>query len=479
MALALHKTKLVCTIGPASESPEILRSMLRAGMNIARLNFSHGDWAWHKKAIGNLREAASAEGRRLTIMADLPGPKMRIGELAEEPIDLQPGDAFTLTTDEISGDRRHVSVSFPRLPAVVRAGDALFLNDGIIQLEVVKVEGRDVECRVLVGGELRSRKGLNLPGIDLGLCAFTEHDRECLKLALENGADAVSQSFVETPADVEAVRKAAAEMGRHPFIIAKIERAGALAHVDEILKAADGIMIARGDLGVETPLERMAVVQKQLISRANLLGKPVITATQMLESMVDHCRPTRAEATDAANAILDGTDGVMLSEESAMGKFPVEAVKTLARIAAATEPYRADLRVREAFAGYDRGGDVHLVDLISRNVRQTVDHLAPTAVIVPTASGYTARMVSRFKLPVWIAAVSQEEATCQGLQFSYGVSPVYAPEPVRDWVAFARRWLQSEGLSEELVVLTEGPSPRNPQTNPRLEIIDLRRGGRS
>jgi pyruvate kinase len=397
--------------------------------------------------------------------------------LAIEPIELKRGDAFTLTTDEITGDRRRVSANFPRLLAVVKPGDGLFLNDGNIQLEVVRVTGSDVECRVLVGGELHSRKGLNLPGIDLGVSAFTEYDYDCLKFALENGVAAVSQSFVETAADVDAVRKAAAELGHHPFIIAKIERAGALAHIDEILKAADGIMIARGDLGVETPMERMAVLQKQLIRKANRLGKPVITATQMLESMVDHFRPTRAEATDVANAILDGTDCVMLSEESAMGKYPVEAVKMLAKIAAATEPYRPDVGIREAFADYDRGGDVHLVDLISRNVRQTVDHLAPKAVIVPTATGYTARMVSRFKLPVWIAAVSPDEATCHGLQFSYGVSPVHATEHPHDWSAFARRWAQSEGLPEGPIVLTEGPSPRNPQTNPRLEIIDLRRGG--
>jgi pyruvate kinase len=471
--LAPNKTKLVCTIGPASDSPEIMLQMLRAGMNIARLNFSHGDFAWHKTAIDNLRRAARTAGKRVTIMADLPGPKIRIGQLAEEPIDLKRGDVLTLTTNEIIGDRQRVFVNFLRLPAVVKPGDVLFLNDGIIQLEVVRIEGKDVQCRLLVGGELRSRKGLNLPGIDLGVSAFTEHDHDCLKFALENDVDAVSQSFIETPADVGAVRKAAADLGRHPFIIAKIERAGALAHVNEILKAADGIMIARGDLGVETPLERMAVVQKQLISRANLLGKPVITATQMLESMVDHYRPTRAEATDVANAILDGTDCVMLSEESAMGKFQVEAVNMLARIAAATEPYRTDVRVREAFADYDRDGDVHLVDLISRNVQHTVAHLAPTAVIVLTATGYTARMVSRFKLPVWIAAVSSEEATCDGLQFSDGVSPVHALEHSGDWSAFIRRWVRNEGLAEGLVVLTEGPSRDNPEVNPRLEIFDL------
>jgi len=295
-----------------------------------------------------------------------------------------------------------------------------------------------------------------------------------LKFALEHGADAISQSFVETAADIEAVRKAAAELGYHPFIIAKIERSGALAHIDEILKTADGIMIARGDLGVETPIEKIALVQKQLINRANLLGKPVITATQMLESMVDHYRPTRAESTDVANAILDGTDCVMLSEESAMGKFPVEAVKMLARIAAATEPNRTAACAHEACAGYDRDGDVHLVDLISRNLQHIVAHLAPTAVIVPSTTGYAARMVSRFKLPVWIAAVSPEEATCQGLQFSYGVSPIHAPEHPRDWAVFAGRWMQSAGVPKGLVVLMEGPSLANPEANPRLEIFDLR-----
>ncbi len=477
MALAPNKTKIVCTIGPASASPEILGQMLRAGMNIARLNFSHGDYAWHKAAIENLRGAASMAGTRVTIMADLPGPKMRIGQLAEEPIELKQGDLFTLTIDEIIGDRQRVSVSFARLPAVTKRGDRLFLNDGYIQLEVVKVAGSDVECRVLVGGELRSRKGLNLPGIDLGVRAFTEHDHDVLKFALENGVDAVSQSFVETSADVEMVRKAAAELGHHPFIIAKIERAGALARIDEILSAADGVMIARGDLGVETSLERMAVVQKQVIRKANRLGKPVITATQMLESMVDHFRPTRAEATDAANAVLDGTDGVMLSGESAAGKYPVESVKMLAGIAAATEPHRTEVGTQDAFADYDRDGDVHLADLISRNVRQTVARLGPTAVIVPTLTGYTARMVSRFKLPVWIAAVSPEEAACHGLQFSYGVSPIHAPEHPLDWSAWAGSWVRSEELPLDRVVLMEGPSERNPETNPRMEIIDLRRGG--
>ena len=476
VALAPNKTKLVCTIGPASDSPEIMLQMLHAGMNIARLNFSHGDFAWHRTAIDNLHRAACIAGKGLTIMADLPGPKMRIGQLAKEPIVLKQGNAFILTTKEIIGNRQRVFVNFPRLPAVVKQGDILFLNDGIIHLVVEEVEGNDVRCRLLIGGELRSHKGLNLPGIDLGISAFTAYDHDCLKFALENGVDAVSQSFVETADDVEAVRNAAAALGRHPFIIAKIERAGALVHIDDILKAADGIMIARGDLGVETPIERIAVVQKQLISKANMVGKPVITATQMLESMVDHYRPTRAEATDVANAILDGSDCVMLSEESAMGTFPVEAVNMLTRIAAETEPCRTEVRVRETFADYVCDSDVDLVDLISRNVQYTVTLLAPTAVIVPTVTGYTARMISRFKMPVWIAAVSPEEATCQGLQFSYGVSPIHAPEHSTGWNTFSRQWVQREGLAVGLVVLAEGPSRNNLKANHRLEIIDLRLG---
>jgi pyruvate kinase len=475
MMLAPNKTKIVCTIGPKCDSPEIMQQMLRAGMNIARLNFSHGDFHWHGTTISNLRDAARTAGKRLSIMADLPGPKMRIGLLTDEPIDLEQGDTFTLTTNDVIGDRQRAFVTFRRLPVVVKPGDTLFLNDGIIQLKVVSIEGKDVQCNVLVGGELRSHKGLNLPGIDLGTSAFTEHDRECLKFATENGVDAVSQSFVETATDIASVRKAAAELGCHPFIIAKIERAGALVHIDEILKAADGIMIARGDLGVETPIERLAVVQKQLTRKASLLGKPVITATQMLASMVDQKRPTRAESTDVANAILDGTDGVMLSEESAIGQFPVEAVTMLAKIAAATETSRSAFYVQDLFSDHKRDGNADLRDLISRSAHDIVARLAPTAVIIPTTTGHTARLVARFMLPVWLAAVSEDDATCQGLQFSYGVSPIQAPEPTEGWCAFARQWVESEGLEDGLVILTEGPSPDKPKSHHRLAIIDLRR----
>jgi pyruvate kinase len=293
---------------------------------------------------------------------------------------------------------------------------------------------------------------------------------------MEQGVDAVSQSFVEKAADIRAVRKATEKLGHKPFIIAKIERARALDHIDEILQAADGIMVARGDLGVEIPIATIAVVQKSLMDRANEAGKPVITATQMLESMTNNRRPTRAEATDVANAILDGTDCVMLSGESAMGQYPVEAVSMLAQIAAAVEPYRPRYRLEEALKTYGRDGDITLTDLISLSVENTLERVSPAAVIVPTESGYTARMIARFKLPVWITAVSRHESTCQGLAFSYGVYPVHEPEPPFDWKPFARKWLKTHGLKGDLVVLTEGPSIRNEQANNRMELIDLSRG---
>jgi len=453
-----------------------MEQMIRAGMNVARLNFSHGDFDGHRRVIESLRAAARATGQRVTILADLPGPKMRIGRLVKEPIKLRPGDTFTLTTEEITGDEKGASVTFPRLPEVVKPKDTLFLNDGLIQLEVVTRGISSITCRVLVGGELRSRNGLNMPGIDLGISAFTERDHACLTFAMEQGVDAVSQSFVESGEDIAAVRTAANNLGHNPFIIAKIERSGALDHMEAILDAADGIMIARGDLGVETPIEQIALIQKRLMYQANLLGKPVITATQMLESMTNNRRPSRAEVTDVANAILDGTDCVMLSGESAMGKYPVEAATMLVRIAAATEPHRPGYYVREALKAIKESEKVSLTDLIALSVEATLEHISPAAVFVPTHSGATARSVARFRLPVWIIGVSAQEKTCQRLQFSYGVYPVHEPEHPEDWRSFIREWLHVHEIEGNIVVLTEGPSPKHPEANNRMEIIDLGKG---
>ncbi|MDQ7787084.1 MAG: pyruvate kinase [Thermodesulfovibrionales bacterium] len=474
MKLPANKTKIVCTIGPASRSPEVIEKMLLAGMNVARLNFSYDDFSAHSSVIQDLRNAARVIGRRITIMADLPGPKMRIGQISPDPVYLRPGDSLVLTTDNIVGDASRVSVSFDGLPKVVKQGDALFLNDGVINLEVIRVKDNEVHCQVLVGGELRSRKGLNLPGIDLGISAFTGHDYECMKFALEHGVDAVSQSFVESAGDIQALRDAAASLGYQPFIIAKIERARALDHIDKVIDAADGIMIARGDLGVELPIERIAVVQKQLMRKANMRAKPIITATQMLESMISNRRPTRAESTDVANAILDGTDCVMLSGESAMGRFPVESVEMLSGIAAAIEPYRGTMSAKERFQGFDLKEKVPPARLVDLSVETVLEYALPSAVIVPTRSGFTARSIGRFRLPVWIIAISSQDATCQRLQFSSGVYPVLEQEHPENWKPYVRAWMKQYEIPGDFVVLTEGPSSKHPDANHRMEILDIK-----
>jgi pyruvate kinase len=471
--LPAHKTKIVATIGPASESPEMLVRLIRAGLNVARLNFSHGDFSKHADVMRRIREAARAAGRRVAIMADLPGPKMRLGKIDPEPIQLLPGASFTLTNEDIVGNAQRVSMSFEPLPRVVSPGNRIFLNDGLVQLVVERVVGNDVECTVAVGGELRSRKGLNLPGIELGISAFTQKDRAALEFALGVGVDAVSQSFVERGADIEAVREAAAKLGRQPFVIAKIERADALAHYDEILAACDGIMVARGDLGVEVPIEEIAHVQKQLIAKANIAGKPVITATQMLESMVASRLPTRAEATDVANAILDGTDCVMLSGESAMGKFPEEAVTMLAKIAAFTEAHRprTTLAARRDFL--QQKMTTISGDRMASVVEHALDTVPCDVLLVPTRGGTVARAISRFKPPVWIIAPSPDPGVCQNLAFSYGVHPVDLAEEPDDWRQWAARWLNENGIIAERVMLVAGPSPRNPKANYRIELMRL------
>jgi pyruvate kinase len=469
MSLPTHKTKIVATIGPASDSPEMLERLVRAGLNVARLNFSHGDFTAHAGRIARVRAAAKATGRRVAIMADLPGPKMRLGRIEPEPVQLVPGDRFTLTSDDVVGDQHRAGVSFPLLPAVVRTGDRLFLNDGLVQLIVEQVAGHDVLCKVAVGGELRSRKGLNLPGIDLGITAFTDHDRACLAFALENGVDAVSQSFVEGPADIEAVRAAATATGKKPFIIAKIERSGALKRFDEILEVADGIMVARGDLGVEVPIEEMAVLQKQLIEKASRAGKPVITATQMLESMTASRLPTRAESTDVANAVLDGTDCIMLSGESAVGKYPEEAVAMLAKIAAFTEAHRPPFRCWNPEGASGRGRPTSAAEAIASVVEHALDTVPCAAVFVPTRTGTQARMISRFNPAAWIVAMSRDPAVLQGLAFSYGVHPVDVAHETADWEVLARNWLREHPLPGKVAILVTGPS--TPETDYRLAFL--------
>lgn len=469
-----NKTKIVCTIGPASDAPEMLEKMIVAGMNIARLNFSHGDFSTHGEIIRRIRAASAKTGRNVAIMADLPGPKIRIGSLVKEPVEVRIGSRFTLTTEEVEGNWEEVSVTLSNLPEVVTPGDILFVNDGLIQLRVEEIIGNRVHCIVTAGGKLRSKKGLNLPGIDLGISAFTDHDRACMQFALDHGVDAISQSFVNDAADIHAVRQAAREMKYTPFIIAKIERSSIHHKIDEILEASDGVMVARGDLGVEIPIEEIAMMQKKITARANLFGKPVITATQMLESMTTNRRPTRAEATDVANAILDGTDAVMLSEESALGNYPLEATKMLVRIAVATEPHRTSRNYTKT-PNEPIFNQIREVDYIATSVRSIVTQTDDVAAILsPTDSGLTARRLARFHLPTWILAISSNRKTCKELCFSYGVFPIYELNHPVDWTDYARDYSIKYNLKGSCIIQTEGPSPENPNRNHKMEIIDLR-----
>jgi pyruvate kinase len=467
------KTKIVCTIGPASRSAEVLKELIQAGMNIARINFAHADAETHRESIRLVRAAAEETGRRVAIMGDLPGPKMRIGEIDPEPIFLERDQPFILESGDFVGDEKHASMKFEGLAKAVKKGDRIFINDGLIKLLVEKVSGNKVHTKVLIGGELRSNKGVNFPGIDLGINAFTETDHQWLEFAAEEKLDAVSQSFVNTAKDIAIVREAAAAFDYNPFIIAKIERAGALEHMEEILALADGIMVARGDLGVEIPIQEIAIVQKEMIAQANVRGKPVITATHMLESMTYNTRPTRAEATDVANAILDGSDCVMLSGETAVGEFPVETVEVMAGIARSTEPYCHGNKVADALTSAFKSQHADPDVLISMAIYNTTQAYETVAILTPTLSGRTARMISRFHLSVWIIAVSPSESTCQELLFSYGVYPIYQQYRPSNWEKFTRDWLAEHNLHGKLALMTQGSGTNQGGYSNRIGFINL------
>lgn len=472
------KTKIVCTIGPASWDQQILEQMILAGMNIARINLAHGDNEGHHRAISNVRAASQTVGQRVAIFADLPGPKMRIGKLSSGQIELERGQEFIIQTEEILGDNERVSMNFTGLPKVVKPGDRIFLSDGYIQLMVDDISVEEVYCSVKAGGILRSYQGVNFPGIDLGISAFTEHDRELLIFAANQKLDGVGVSFVQSAEDILAVRQAAESLKYHPFIIAKIERAGALGNIEEILEAADGLMVARGDLGVEIPIEKIPTAQKKLIRNANLVGKPVITATQMLESMTRSRRPTRSEATDVANAILDGTDCVMLSGETAIGQYPVETVSTMAKLACEAETKVEMIGIAEIFKLQQKRGEIGRSDLVSLAVFLAVETLEPSLVIILAKSGATARRVSRFGLSQWIAAPSHIEATCQHLQFSRGIYPTLIADKVTLATPEARRkyaldTLEQHKIDRGTVLLVEGSGTLKAEDTKRIDIIDL------
>lgn len=448
--------------------------MAKAGMNVARLNLAHGTPASIVRLIGLVRRAERHTGKMISILADLPGPKMRIGKL-DQAIGLKGGMTVRLapTGSPAVDNDINIPVDFPGIARAVGPGSLIYLADGFISLKVVRVEGESILCTVAAGGELSSHKGINLPGATLDISSLTDKDAELLYFALSRGADALSISFVQRAEDLHRARAIAGEHGFSPFLFAKIEHPAALRDIDAILNACDGIMVARGDLGIELPLEEIPLVQKDLIFRANCIGKPVITATQMLESMVDSPRPTRAEVTDVANAILDGTDAVMLSEESAMGKYPVEAVATLAKVARYTEEHATFIPSRERVADYMRDHATTIPEIVALSVLSAVEKLDPDYIVTPTESGSTPRSIAKFRMKPWIVALSREETTARRLAFTSGVAPLVIKPHDTTWEIKTREVMTEIDPTTSVVLLTQGSQGRISGDTNRIDIITI------
>ncbi|RPI79892.1 MAG: pyruvate kinase [Desulfobacteraceae bacterium] len=465
------KTKIVCTIGPASRAPECIQSLIANGMSVARLNFSHGTHAEHQAVIQSIRTASEALDRPVAILQDLSGPKIRIGSLPEGGIQLETGRTFILSAEPVNGNAQKVSVTYPDLYRDVQAGDPLMLADGEMELVVKKVAGFDIICEVITGGILTGHKGINLPTRTLGMPALTEKDRLDLAFGLKHEVDFVALSFVRTAEEIHQTRAIIRQHGRETPIIAKIEKHEALKNIDEIVEAADGLMVARGDLGVEIPLEQVPHIQKMLIQKANRCAKPVITATQMLRSMVSAPRPTRAEATDVANAVLDGTDAVMLSEETAVGRYPIEAVAFMARIAGNAEqdfPHQAFLKAVPA---------QETADAVAHAACVLADHLNAAAIVVHTHSGRTARAVARFRPKQPVIALSPLKKTIQVLPLFWGCVPLFITDtPDFNELSESTEYaLLQSGLVRkgDLIVLTAGLPLGVPGTTNMIKVKTL------
>jgi len=418
----MRKTKIVCTIGPASESVDRLVALMNAGMNVARLNFSHGDHKEHGARIANIREAARRTGKTVGILLDTKGPEIRTGEMATEKVVLKAGQQLIISMKEVKGTAEKISVTYPGLAKDVHPGSKILLDDGLIELEVLSRTDDEIVTKVLNSGELKSKKGVNVPGVSVNLPGITEKDAKDILFGIEQGIDFIAASFVRRASDVLEIRELLEKNhAGHIMIIPKIENREGVENIDEILSVSDGLMVARGDLGVEIPAEEVPLVQKMLIKKCNALGKPVITATQMLDSMQRNPRPTRAEASDVANAIFDGTDAIMLSGETAAGEYPVEAVKTMDRIAYRTEQA---LNYRELYETRSRDSETTITDAIGQAVTNTALKLKVSTIITATVSGHTAKVVSKYRPKALILAVTSTEEALRKLTLFWGVYPV-------------------------------------------------------
>lgn len=455
----MRRTKIVCTVGPSISSPEMIRQVLEAGVDVFRLNFSHGTPDDHRRSVHRIRSAADDLGKPVAILQDLPGPKIRIGTFQHGPVQLDAGDDFTLTTEPVPGSRASVSVNYAGLPKEVRPGPRLLLADGLVELHIEAVEPPDIRCKVLLGGSLSDHKGITVPRGAKGINAFTDKDRELLLEGLDMGVEMAALSFVRNRDDVLSARKLLDDRGASLPLMAKIEKPEAVDALDEILPAVDALMVARGDLGVEIPYEDVPLVQKDIIAKALQAARPVVTATQMLRSMVDSSRPTRAEAADVANAVLDGSDAVMLSEESATGAYPVEAVRVLASIAVHAE---ARLFQRTVHGNPARRGIPGVSGAISHATCVLALEAGAKAIVCCTRSGHTARVAARHRIGVPIIAVSPEVATVRRLALVWGVKPVLCAEfdttdgMIRTSLEAAR---ESGGLTRGDHIVIVGGSP--------------------
>ncbi len=418
------KTKIVATIGPASEEEKVLERLIKHGVNVVRLNFSHGSFEEHGKRVIRARKISARLNVPVAVLQDLSGPKIRIGDFKEERVMLRAGEEFILTTDECLGDEHRVFVSYAKLPEEVKAGSIIFLDDGKRKLEVKKVSGHNIYCQIIIGGETKGRRGVNVPGAYLSLSSLTEKDKKDLEFGIEQQVDFVALSFVRRPEDVLELRELLKQRGALDIkIISKIETEEAIHNLDSILAISDGVMVARGDLAIEIPAEQVPFAQKTIIKKCNRLGLPVITATQMLESMIKSPTPTRAEVNDVANAIFDGTDAVMLSEETTLGEYPVEAVEVMARIAIQTEKHldHDDFLANICADGHCRRSVTDSFSEAAINIGHTI---GVTAVVVLSNSGFTARMISRLKPHKPLIVFTPREKTYNQLALSYACYPL-------------------------------------------------------
>ena len=417
----MRRAKIVCTIGPAVSSPEKIAQLIDAGMNMARLNLSHGTTSDHEKSFNAIRAAAKSKDQPIAILVDLQGPKIRLGKFQAGPYLLSVGDKFTITTEEMLGDKNKASTTYKDLPKDCQVGDQLLINDGKVVLEVLSKNNSTVETKVLVGGEISNNKGINLPGVAVSAPALTEKDAEDLRWGLKMGADFIALSFVRSAKDIDGVKKIMTEMNVQIPVIAKIEKPQAIKNIAEIVAAFDGVMVARGDLGVELPIEDVPMLQKQCVTLARENAKPVIVATQMLESMINNSTPTRAEATDCANAVLDGADALMLSGETSVGEFPLEAVKVMARIIERTEQVALNQISPLQHNPSTKGG------AITKAATEVGAQVDAKYLIAFTQSGDSARRMSRLRSPIPILAMTPDQSTLNRLSITWGVEPMLAP----------------------------------------------------